>query len=73
MYERTTGLDFVFTKVTEGLSYVNPRWAAQRDHAKSQGLVWGAYHYPHMANDPRAEADYFLSQVKWAAGRRHRP
>jgi hypothetical protein len=64
----TTGLDFVFTKITEGLGYVNPRWAAQRDHAKSQGLVWGAYHYPHMANDPKAEADYFLSQVKWAAG-----
>jgi hypothetical protein len=62
------GLDFVFTKVTEGLSYVNPRWAQQRDRAKSAGLVWGAYHYPHMANDPKAEADYFLSQVKWAPG-----
>ncbi|MFJ6841332.1 glycoside hydrolase family 25 protein [Streptomyces griseoluteus] len=62
------GLDFVFTKITEGLSYINPRWTAQRDRAKSKGLVWGAYHYPHMANDPIAEADYFLSQVKWAAG-----
>jgi GH25 family lysozyme M1 (1,4-beta-N-acetylmuramidase) len=63
-----TGLDFAFTKVTEGLSYVNSRWVAQRDWAKSHGLVWGAYHYPHMANDPVAEADYFLSQVKWAKG-----
>ncbi|WP_240102736.1 glycoside hydrolase family 25 protein [Streptomyces sp. MUM 16J] len=64
----TAGLDFVFTKVTEGLSYVNPRWAAQRDRAKKAGLVWGAYHYPHMANDPRQEADYFLRQVKWQPG-----
>lgn len=63
-----TGLDFVFTKVTEGLSYINPRWVAQRDHAKSGGLVWGAYHYPHMANDPKAEADYFLKQVTWKPG-----
>ena len=64
----TAGLDFVFTKVTEGLGYVNPHWAAQRDHAKSQGLVWGAYHYPHMANDPVAEATYFLKQVAWKPG-----
>jgi hypothetical protein len=63
-----TGLDFAFTKVTEGLSYVNPRWTAQRDWAKSHGLVWGAYHYPHMGNDAVREADYFLSQVKWAKG-----
>ncbi|MHB9857601.1 glycoside hydrolase family 25 protein [Streptomyces sp. YIM S03343] len=63
-----TGLDFVFTKISEGLSYINPRWAQQRDHAKSEGLVWGAYHYPHMANDPRAEADYFLRQVAWQPG-----
>lgn len=63
-----SGLDFVIVKVTEGLSYVNPRWVAQRDRAKAAGLVWGAYHYPHMGNDPIREADYFLQQVKWAPG-----
>lgn len=63
-----TGLDFAFTKVTEGLSYVNPRWVSQRDHAKKAGLVWGGYHYPHMSNDPKAEADYFLKQVTWKPG-----
>lgn len=67
MYD-TAGLDFVFTKITEGLSYINPKWVQQRDHAKNQGLVWGAYHYPHMANDPRAEAAYFLKQVAWKPG-----
>jgi hypothetical protein len=64
----TTGLDFVFTKVTEGLSYINSRWLAQRDRARKAGLVWGAYHYPHMANDPVAEADFFLRQVAWKPG-----
>ncbi|MET9086177.1 glycoside hydrolase family 25 protein [Streptomyces sp. NPDC004237] len=64
----TTGLDFVFTKVTEGLTYTNPRWVAQRDRAKAAGLVWGAYHYPHMANDAKAEADFFLQQVAWKPG-----
>ncbi|MGW6703622.1 glycoside hydrolase family 25 protein [Streptomyces sp. NPDC054956] len=61
------GIDFVIGKVTEGLDYVNPRWTRQRDHAKSTGLMWGAYHYPHMANDPTKEADFFLRQVSWQA------
>lgn len=63
-----SGLDFVFVKVTEGLSYINPKWTQQRDYAKAHGLVWGAYHYPHMANDPVAEADHFLAQVTWKRG-----
>lgn len=67
-HPNVTGLDFAFVKITEGLSYVNSYWVAQRDWAKSHGLVWGGYHYPHMANDPKAEADYFLSQVKWQPG-----
>ncbi|MER6778507.1 MULTISPECIES: glycoside hydrolase family 25 protein [unclassified Streptomyces] len=62
------GIDFVFTKITEGLGYTSPKWVRQRDHAKRNGLVWGAYHYPHMANDPKAEADFFLSQVAWQPG-----
>ncbi|ANZ14440.1 hydrolase [Streptomyces noursei ATCC 11455] len=64
----TSGLSFAFTKVTEGLSYVNPRWVSQRDHAKASGLVWGAYHYPHVGNSVQAEADYFLGQVAWKPG-----
>ncbi|MFG2722722.1 glycoside hydrolase family 25 protein [Streptomyces sp. NPDC048416] len=64
----TSGLSFAFVKVTEGLSYINPNWVAQRDHARANGLVWGAYHYPYMANSPQAEADHFLSQVKWQPG-----
>lgn len=64
----TNGLSFAFVKVTEGLSYISPAWHTQRDHAKANGLVWGAYHYPHMGNSPQAEADYFLSQVAWQPG-----
>ena len=59
----TAGLDFVFVKSTEGLSYTNPRMAAQAKRARDAGLVVGFYHYPHMANDPIAEANYFLKQA----------
>lgn len=62
------GIDFAIVKVAEGLSYINPKWIRQRDHAKRNGLVWGAYYYPHMANDPRREADFFLEQVAWKPG-----
>lgn len=59
----TSGLSFAFIKVTEGLGYTNPRWSAQRDHAKAAGLVTGFYHYPHMHDSAQQEADFFLSQV----------
>jgi hypothetical protein len=64
----TAGLSFVFIKVTEGTSYINPLWAQQRDHAKANGLIVGFYAYPHMGNSYQAEADYFLSQVNWQPG-----
>lgn len=64
----TSGLDFVFLKVTEGLSYESPVWKAQYSDAKSAGLVVGFYHYPHMHNNPDAEVNYFLSKVTPKAG-----
>lgn len=62
------GLDFVFVKSTEGLSYTNPRMAAQVKRARDAGLVVGFYHYPHMANDPVAEANYFLKKTPLQPG-----
>jgi Glycosyl hydrolases family 25 len=64
----TSGLDFVIVKATEGLSYVNPRLAAQAQRGRDAGLVVGFYHYPHMANDPVAEADFFLRRAPVQAG-----
>jgi peptidoglycan hydrolase-like protein with peptidoglycan-binding domain len=60
----TTGLSFAFIKVSQGTTYTNPEWTAQRDHARGAGLVVGYYHYPDMANSPQTEADYFLSLVQ---------
>ncbi|MER6534672.1 GH25 family lysozyme [Streptomyces sp900105755] len=64
----TSGIDFVFVKATEGLSYTNPFLTAQTKRGRDAGLVVGFYHYPHMANDPKAEADYFLSKAPIRAG-----
>jgi hypothetical protein len=62
------GMAFVFIKVTEGESYVNPYWESQATDALSVGAVLGKYHYPHMHNNADAEVNYFLSQAKVKPG-----
>ena len=64
----TDNLSFAFVKVTQGLSYTNPNWQAQRAHAASSGLVVGLYHYPDMANSPQTEADHFLAVAQPGSG-----
>ncbi|WP_225840684.1 glycoside hydrolase family 25 protein, partial [Streptomyces sp. NK08204] len=56
-----------FIKVTEGTSYINPKWQAQRDHARKAGLAVGYYHYAHGLRNI-AEADFLLSKVTLAKG-----
>ena len=64
----STGLSYAFVKVTQGLSYTNPIWQAQHQHAVSAGLVVGVYHYPDMSNSPQTEADHFLSVAQPGPG-----
>jgi GH25 family lysozyme M1 (1,4-beta-N-acetylmuramidase) len=62
-----TGVDFAFMKVTQGTSYVNPRWVSQRDNARAAGLVVGYYHFLEAGNVV-AQADYFLSKISLQPG-----
>lgn len=64
----TTGLSFVFTKITEGLTYTSPVWAQQYGVVTSADLAWGGYHFGHTDQDPIAEAQWFLSQHTWLPG-----
>ena len=59
----TSGLAYAFTKISEGVGYINPEWASQYRTAVAAGLVPGKYHYAHMANSAGAEADYFLAHA----------
>jgi hypothetical protein len=62
-----TGIDFAFTKVTEGTTYVNPTWVAQRDTARAAGLVVGYYHFARPGN-MIAQADFFLGKIALQPG-----
>ncbi|MDF4250434.1 glycoside hydrolase family 25 protein [Streptomyces sp. WMMB303] len=63
----TRGLDFVIIKITEGTSYTNPKWVAQRQTGRDAGLVTGFYHFVRPGS-MKAQADYFLSKINLRAG-----
>ncbi|KNB52215.1 glycoside hydrolase family 25 protein [Streptomyces caatingaensis] len=62
-----SGQDFAFVKVTEGMSYTNPRWVAQRDHARRGGLVVGYYHFV-TPGSMSAQANRFLGKIALREG-----
>lgn len=65
----SAGQRFVFAKATEGVSYTNPYFASDRSQALASGLGVGAYDFANPADDPAAEARYFLSVTGTAAQR----
>jgi GH25 family lysozyme M1 (1,4-beta-N-acetylmuramidase) len=54
---------FGIVKATEGLTFDDSAFARHWRELAKDGLVRGAYHYGHPANDPIAEAKHFLSVV----------
>ncbi|MFE3774248.1 glycoside hydrolase family 25 protein [Streptomyces sp. NPDC059122] len=64
---QTSGSDFVFIKITEGTTYTNPKWVAQRKTGRDAGLVTGFYHFarPGPVTD---QVDHFLSKINLVDG-----
>ena len=56
---------FVIIKATEGVGYIDPKYARNRDEARRVGLPLGYYHFarPDLGNSPENEAIYFCSVV----------
>ncbi|MBU3100874.1 MULTISPECIES: GH25 family lysozyme [Clostridium] len=59
---KNSGVEIVYIKATEGITYSNPLLKSQYAGAKAAGLKVGFYHYL-RANDPMLEAKYFLSTI----------
>lgn len=65
---RVGGASFAFIKATEGLDYVNPRFASDFAAARRHGLIRGPYHYARpngvtnaqISADATAEANFFI-------------
>lgn len=56
---------FVIIKATEGVGYIDPKFARNRDEARRVGHPLGFYHFarPDLGNSPEAEALYFCKVV----------
>jgi len=59
---KNSGIEIVYIKVTEGLTYSNPLLKSQHAGAKAAGLKIGFYHYL-RGNDPVLEAKHFISVI----------
>ncbi len=57
------GVGFAIIKASEGITYRDPRCAANRQGARAAGLPTGAYHYFRPGLDAAAQAEAFFSSL----------
>jgi lysozyme len=60
----SAGIKICYIKASEGLSYANPYLKVQYQGAKAAGLSVGFYHYFQPAEDPTAQASWFLTCIE---------
>jgi GH25 family lysozyme M1 (1,4-beta-N-acetylmuramidase) len=62
-------IDFAFTKATEDINYIDPKFATNMISGKAAGVKMGAYHFarpslsPTVTADALAEARYFIKNL----------
>ncbi|MDE2098141.1 MAG: glycosyl hydrolase family 25 [Patescibacteria group bacterium] len=57
-------IDFIFAKATEGISEVDPQFARNKVVCAERGIPFGAYHFFHPSEDPKAQALHFLRSLQ---------
>ncbi|XP_017489432.1 PREDICTED: probable autolytic lysozyme [Rhagoletis zephyria] len=57
------GILGVIHKATQGLKYVDPKYAERRKEAEDLGLLWGAYHFGVGESGGKDQANHFLKTV----------
>jgi len=58
---KASGIDFAFMKASEGLTFVDPMFAANWKAAGDAGLIRGGYHFFRPEDDPVMQADFFVA------------
>jgi lysozyme len=59
------GVQRVYVKATEGVTYVDPVYFAYMNGARQAGLEVGAYHFWRPNDDPVKQANAFLRNAGW--------
>ncbi|WP_346934588.1 LysM peptidoglycan-binding domain-containing protein [Clostridium sp.] len=60
---KDSGIEIVYIKVTEGISYVNNYFLSFYENAKAQGLKVGFYHFFLGGIDPKSQARHFVNTI----------
>jgi autotransporter-associated beta strand protein len=68
---KSDGVSFAWTKATEGTYYIDADFTINESHAKSAGVLIGAYHFARPSDDPNitgatsadTEATYFWNEA----------
>jgi len=64
VWSSVAGIDFVYAKASEGVTWKSQEFASHCSGARGVGLKFGAYHFARMGtNTPWAEFDNFMSVV----------
>lgn len=58
-----SGISFGYAKATQGVGFIDTRFAANFAGMRGAGILCGAYHYFSPMDDALAQADIFLSAV----------
>ena len=58
-----SGIDAIIHKATQGLAFIDPRHAINRDAARAVGLLVGSFHFG-TDEDGAAQARYFLDNAQ---------
>ncbi len=61
---KKSGIDFLFIKATQGTTYIDPDFEYNWQTAANYGFFRGAYHFYQPSEDPKAQAEHFLSVIK---------
>ncbi len=59
---RSSGIQMVYIKATEGVTYTNPLMNSQYNGAKAAGILVGFYHFASQ-NDPLSEYQHFIGTI----------
>ncbi|HWU86308.1 MAG TPA: GH25 family lysozyme, partial [Kofleriaceae bacterium] len=60
---RGDGVEFAFVRATDGLGYIDSRFAQNWEAARAQGVLRGAYQFFRPNQDPIAQADLLLEKL----------
>ena len=60
---RTQSFKFALIRATSGVGYVDPKFKSHWEGARKEGLLRGAYHYLIANQDPKQQADLFISTI----------